>query len=118
MISNQLSKHNSISNSTSSNTSLDVTNLITGGREGIALFIITGGSEIDEIKCGYIAFVDPFQSPKKGDKILWQSDGENYVRHFNSRQTGLYLVGGKAPKIDSRIKGVVIGHLTVYGVSF
>lgn len=115
MISNLLSKNSSISDSSLSEDLLDVADLITGGREGILSFTINGNSAVEEIKQGCIVFVDAFQRPKPDDLILWKSGKKNCVRRFDAPQSGLYLLGSeKSPKTDSRVKGVIIAHLTFH----
>jgi SOS-response transcriptional repressors (RecA-mediated autopeptidases) len=102
---------------------LDLNDLITGGREGYIAYRVTGDSMLENIKPGYIVFVDPYCEPKHGDIIVSRINGKNCVKIFEKNTKGLYLV--PANKIykpvrvtksdDFQILGVVKGHLAVYG---
>lgn len=101
---------------------LDINELITGGKEGMVSYKVTGDSMLEYIKPGYIVFVDPYQEPKNGDIIVSRVNGKNNVKIFKASDNGLYLVSAnktyppkKITKVDDfHILGVVKGHLAVY----
>lgn len=101
---------------------LDINELITGGKEGFISYKVTGESMCDEIKPGYLVFVDPYQEPKKGDVIVARVNGKNNIKLYQPTKKGLYLVPANSDfpaqkitvKDDFTILGVVKAHLAIH----
>ena len=96
--------------------SLDINELITGGREGIMLYKITGESDVGYITQGYFVFADTFRKIADGDAVIVKERGRNCIRFYQQQYSKPVLVGSKEfhESFGSRILGVVIGHLAVY----
>lgn len=101
---------------------LDINELVTNGREGFVSYTVTGESMCDEIRPGYIVFVDPYLQPKIGDIIVARVNNKNNIKMFYPSQTGLYLVPKNlnfplqeiTANDEFSILGVVKAHLAVY----
>lgn len=103
-------------------TLLDVSQLITKGREGYLAFRVTGRSMTDRIQPGDFVFVDTYKEPRNGDLVAAEYNGLTCVKIFQSSRNGLYLISSNKEypprKIVAedglRILGVVRGHLALY----
>lgn len=101
---------------------IDVTNLITGGREGFIAFEVTGDSMIPYIQPGNVVFVDTYAEPHNGSVVACDVDGATCIKIFEQRKCGLFLVAanGDHPtreiteKNEFRILGVVRAHLGLH----
>lgn len=101
---------------------LDINELITGGRDGFAAYIVTGESMVDEIRPGQMIFVDTWAEPVNKDIVVSCVNGLINVKIFQRRSRNLYLVP-KNPTYatqavkhtdDFHILGVVKGHMRIY----
>ncbi len=81
---------------------LDVNEFITGNQEGFIAYRVTGTSDVDFIKSGYIVFANAKLEPQRNELIVSQIDDKNCVSRFQSIKPAGYL-------------GVIVGHLSVYG---
>ena len=101
---------------------LDINELITGGKEGIVSYPVTGDSMREDIKPGDIVFADPYRQPENGDIIVSRINGKNNIKIYKANNNKLFLIAkNKAypPREVSRfddfhILGVVVAHLGVH----
>lgn len=99
---------------------LDVSELITGGREGIQGCRVDGDSMREDIKPGDYVFYDPYLRPENGDTVVSRINGKNNIKILKQTRKGLYLVP-KNKTYDKQavtmfdefqILGVVTWHLS------
>lgn len=101
---------------------LDVNALICGGRDGFLAFVVTGDSMAEDIRPGYIVFIDTCCVPRNGDIVAVNVNGQNCIKIFEQRPNRLYLVPRNAeyptteiqPSDSLHILGVVRAHLAVH----
>ncbi|HRJ90066.1 MAG TPA: S24 family peptidase [Pyrinomonadaceae bacterium] len=98
---------------------LDINQIITGGREGIIAYRVSGDSMREEIRPGDYVFVDPQCEPKNGDTVVCRINNQNVIKIFQNGSAGLFLVPRNpefvplrpTPQDDVQILGVVLWHL-------
>lgn len=101
---------------------LDINEMITKGREGFIAYVVTGDSMVDDIRPGYIVFVDSWAEPRNGDIIVSCVNDRNNVKVFERNHRGLFLVPKNGdhpvrqvrPTDNFHVLGVVKGHLALY----
>lgn len=101
---------------------LDINEYITGGKEGIISYSVTGDSMREDIRPGDIVFADPYRQPEAGDIVVSRVNGKNNVKIYKPCHNGLFLVPKnkcyKPRKItsvdDFHILGVVVAHLGIH----
>jgi phage repressor protein C with HTH and peptisase S24 domain len=77
-------------------TLLDINRLVTKGKDGVVAYPVTGYSSVEEIKIGYLIFVDPNKKASLDETKVFFRDGKTYVHKF--------VEDGFA----------VVGHLAIY----
>lgn len=98
---------------------LDINELITGGKEGIVSYHVTGDSMREDIKPGDVVFADPYRQPENGDVIVSRINGKNNIKIYKSNSNKLFLVSKNkaypAREVtaidDFHILGVVLAHI-------
>ena len=101
---------------------LDVTALVTKGRQGFIAYEVSGDSMMESIPSGAVVFVDPYAEPKSGDIIAANVNGGICIKRLQISQRRLYLVANNSQYKPREIKesdtlqilGVVKGSLNLY----
>lgn len=101
---------------------LDVSELITNGRENVVAYVVTGDSMVEFIRNGNIVFVESGREPQNGDIVASCVNGLYCVKIFQRGTNGLFLVSANKKYLPREVKptdsfhilGVIKAHLAVY----
>jgi phage repressor protein C with HTH and peptisase S24 domain len=105
---------------------VDMNEMFTGGKEGYALYPVTGDSMVDEIRPGYLVIVDTFAVPCNGDIVASTVGGKLNVKILDKNPNGLFLVSKNKKYQPRRITerdcfqviGVVVGHIAFHNKGY